>query len=276
MNTKPNTNLNTTATAKSNTDANAGIIYVLASGSPRRIEMMRAHGYDPIICPADIDENIPLYHGMKETVMFLALKKAQSVLEMCKNGSVSLQASLESAKSSKVSEPPESLVSSNYDGAKNLIIIGSDTIVYKDEIMGKPEDKDDAFRMLSALRNDVHYVVTGVALLAANATNRIATVPENSGTHAPSTCVTPEQKYEFTCGKVFAEVTKVYVRDFTDEELTAYVNTAEPYDKAGGYAIQGAFGKYIDHIEGDYDNVVGFPWTRIEEELAKLKTQISD
>ena len=208
--------------------------------------------------------------------MFLALKKAQSVLEMCKNGSVPLQVeleltNLELAKSSKVSEPPESLESTIRDESKNIVIIGSDTIVYKDEIMGKPEDKDDAFRMLSALRNDVHYVVTGVALLAATATNRIASAPENSETHALATCVTPEQKYEFTCGKVFAEVTKVYVRDFTDEELTAYVNTAEPYDKAGGYAIQGAFGKYIDHIEGDYDNVVGFPWTRIKEELAKLK-----
>ncbi len=278
MNTNLKENINSDANTKSNTDANAnvGITYVLASGSPRRIEMMHSHGYDPIICPADIDENIPLYHGMKETVMFLALKKAQSVLEMCKNGNVPLQANLESAKSSETSETPESLESSNRDKSKSIVIIGSDTIVYKDEIMGKPEDKDDAFRMLSALRNDVHYVVTGVALLAANATDGIVAAPENSEAHAPAAGVNPEQKYEFTCGKVFAEVTKVYVGDFTDEELTAYVNTDEPYDKAGGYAIQGAFGKYIDHIEGDYDNVVGFPWARIEEELAKLKMQISD
>jgi septum formation protein len=275
MNTNLNENITTDTNAEPNTDANAsaGITYVLASGSPRRIEMMHSHGYDPVICPADIDENIPLYHGMKETVMFLALKKAQSVLEMCKNGSVPLQANLDSAKSSETSESPES---PNCDESKSIVIIGSDTIVYKDEIMGKPEDKDDAFRMLSALRNDVHYVVTGVALLAAKATDGIATAPKKSEAHAPSTYVTPEQKYKFTYGKVFAEVTRVYVGDFTDEELTAYVNTAEPYDKAGGYAIQGAFGKYIDHIEGDYDNVVGFPWTRIEEELAKLKTQISD
>ncbi len=261
--------------AKSSVDAstNMGITYVLASGSPRRIQIMQSHGYDPIICPADIDENIPLHHGMKETVMFLALKKAQSVLEMCKSGNVPMQANLELAKSSETSELLES---SNCDEPGNLVIIGSDTIVYKDEIMGKPEDKDDAFRMLSALRNDVHYVVTGVALLAATATNGIVTTSENSGFHTLATGASPEQKYKFACGKVFAEVTKVYVGDFTDDELTAYVNTAEPYDKAGGYAIQGAFGKYIDHIEGDYDNVVGFPWSRIEEELAKLKSQISD
>ena len=51
--------------------------FVLASASPRRIEMMRSHGFDPIICPADIEEDLPLHDGMKETVMFLALKKAK-------------------------------------------------------------------------------------------------------------------------------------------------------------------------------------------------------
>lgn len=68
----------------------------------------------------------------------------------------------------------------------------------------------------------------------------------------------------------FAEITKVFVKDFSDEELNAYLDTDEPYDKAGAYAIQGIFSKHIDHIEGDYDNVVGFPWERIEKELAKL------
>ena len=187
--------------------------YILASGSPRRIEMMRAHGIEPVIMPASIEENSPMLHGMCETVMFLALKKAQAVC-----------ASL---------EPCE---------GETLIILAADTIVYKDEIMGKPQDREDAFRMISALRNDVHFVVTGCAIVEANAQNT----------------------------RVFAEITKVFVKDFSDEELNAYLDTDEPYDKAGGYAIQGLFGKYIDHIEGDFDNVVGFPWARIEAELAKL------
>ena len=96
--------------------------------------------------------------------------------------------------------------------------------------------------MISALRNDVHFVVTGCAIVEANAQN----------------------------ARVFAEITKVFVKDFSDEELNAYLDTDEPYDKAGGYAIQGLFGKYIDHIEGSFDNVVGFPWARIEAELTKL------
>lgn len=187
--------------------------YILASGSPRRIEMMKKHGISPIVHPAEIDENIPPEHGMCQTVMFLALKKAKAV-------------------------EAEYLAS---DG-KVPIIIAADTIVYKDEIMGKPEDREDAFRMISSLRNDVHFVVTGCALVEAGMQN----------------------------ARVFAEITKVFVKDFSDEELNAYLDTDEPYDKAGAYAIQGIFSKHIDHIEGDYDNVVGFPWERIEKELTKL------
>lgn len=187
--------------------------YILASGSPRRIEMMKKHGISPIVHPAEIDENMPPEHGMCQTVMFLALKKAKAV-------------------------EAEYLAS---DG-KAPIIIAADTIVYKDEIMGKPEDREDAFRMISTLRNDVHFVVTGCALVEAGMQN----------------------------ARVFAEVTKVFVKDFSDEDLNAYLDTDEPYDKAGAYAIQGIFSKHIDHIEGDYDNVVGFPWERIEKELTKL------
>lgn len=187
--------------------------YILASGSPRRIEMMKKHGISPIVHPAEIDENIPPEHGMCQTVMFLALKKAKAV-------------------------------EAEYLASEGMtpIIIAADTIVYKDEIMGKPEDREDAFRMISSLRNDVHFVVTGCALVEAGMQN----------------------------ARVFAEITKVFVKDFSDEELNAYLDTDEPYDKAGAYAIQGIFSKHIDHIEGDYDNVVGFPWERIEKELTKL------
>ena len=183
--------------------------------------MMRAHGYEPVICPADIEENMPLHSGMRETVMFLAFKKAKAVeakyLAECGQGLTSGE-----------QEPP--------------IIIAADTIVYKYEIIGKPHDKDDARRILTSLAGDTHYVATGCALLEAGCE------------HA----------------RVFVEVTKVFVNEVDPAAIEAYINTDEPYDKAGAYAIQGTFGKYIDHIEGDYDNVVGFPWTRIEKELEKL------
>lgn len=213
---------------------------ILASGSPRRIEMMKQHGFDPIVMPADIEENIPEHCSMTDTVMFLALKKAQSVQEKIKN------------------EDPELY-------AQAPVIIASDTIVYMDGygavdaapgaeegngaspaavgIMGKPQDFADGFEMLSALRGKMHYVTSGVAIIGIK-----------PGDHGQII-------------KVFADATKVYFKDYTDEELTAYLNTDEAYDKAGGYAIQGTFKKYIDHYEGSLTNVIGFPWERFEEEI---------
>lgn len=232
--------------------------YILASGSPRRIEMMRAHHIEPLIMPASIEENIPPNHDMCEAVMFLALKKAKAVeneylsaytkanINKSENVNADLEAKSKSEFTLEISSHIDDVhlpdaVESCSDTA---IILAADTIVYKNEIMGKPKNREDAFRMLSALRNDVHYVVTGCALVEAGLQN----------------------------ARVFAEVTKVFVKDFSDDELNAYLDTDEPYDKAGGYAIQGAFAAYIDHIEGDYDNVVGFPWERIECEMSALLT----
>ena len=72
---------------------------------------------------------------------------------------------------------------------------------------------------------------------------------------------------------VFADATKVFFKDYSDEELRDYLAGNEWKDKAGGYAIQGHFARYVDKIEGDYDNVVGFPWYRIESELKKLQEE---
>ena len=209
---------------------------ILASGSPRRIEIMRANGIDPLIMPAKIEENIPPVCGMCETVMFLALKKAKWVEEKY------LNETLTDFTSDLSVDAERSVDFQKQAGKQTAVILAADTIVYKDGIMGKPKDRQYAFRMLSLLRNDVHYVVTGVTLVEAGCQN----------------------------ARVFAEVTKVFVKDFTDEQLNAYLDTDEPYDKAGGYAIQGLFGKYIDHIEGSYDNVVGFPWEKIVKELGRL------
>ena len=122
--------------------------YILASGSPRRIEIMRSHGIDPIIHPASIEENIPPENGMCQTVMFLALKKAKAV-----ETEVLDKAVFREGDASVEGDSP--------------IIIAGDTIVYKDEIMGKPENREDAYRMLAKLKNDYHYVVTGCALVEA-------------------------------------------------------------------------------------------------------------
>ena len=188
---------------------------VLASGSPRRINMMKEKGYDPIIMPADVNEDLPFEMSMESSVMYLAAKKALWVENKLKD-------------SEQISD--------------DTLIISADTVVYKDKIIGKPESPEEAFNTLSSLQNDSHYVATGVCLLRPG-------MPER---------------------QTFCEVTEVFFTDIPETELKAYVETKEPYDKAGGYAIQGTFAKYIDHFEGDYDNVVGFPWSRIEKELKKL------
>lgn len=203
---------------------------VLASGSPRRIEMMREKGISPLIIKADIVENIPLYHDMEDVPMFLSLKKGLSVYSGIKAGSF------------------EELQS------ETAVIIAADTIVYfaengktSGEIMGKPISAKDGFAMLSKLRGNKHYVVTGITFIDINTGLK----------------------------KVFTEITNVYFKDYTDDELNSYLSTYEAYDKAGGYAIQGTFAKYIKKIEGSYSNVVGFPWERIESELESFVKEIT-
>ena len=107
---------------------------ILASSSPRRIEMMKKHGYSPDIVPADIDETLPSGISAKDAVMFLALKKALAVEK---------------------------------DSEKGSIIIAADTVVFKDEILGKPQNREDAFSMISKIKNTGHQVVTGAAILTA-------------------------------------------------------------------------------------------------------------
>lgn len=121
---------------------------------------------------------------------------------------------------------------------QDSIIISADTIVVIDnKVLEKPKSKDNCREMIKMIQNNVHEVYTSV--------------------------VVKSKEKEVS----FLEKTKVYVGKMTDEEIEEYINTNEPYDKAGGYAIQGIFGKYIEKIEGDYYNVMGLPIYRINQVL---------
>ncbi len=134
-------------------------------------------------------------------------------------------------------------VAKEVDEPNKVVIIGSDTVVSaKGEILGKPLDKEDARRMIHMLSGDSHMVSTGVALV----------YKENG---------------KITQMKQFAETTLVYVSKMSEEEIEEYLATSEPYDKAGSYAVQGLFGKFISRIEGDYNTVVGLPVNRLYQEL---------
>ncbi len=113
---------------------------------------------------------------------------------------------------------------------ENSLVIGCDTLVCCDnEILGKPKSRDDARRMIKLLSGRAHSVLSGLALLTNNKT------------------------------LVRYEETKVFFDKMTEQEIEEYISSPEPYDKAGGYAVQGLAARYINRLEGCYFNVVGLP-----------------
>lgn len=183
---------------------------ILASASPRRKEILEQMGLRFSICPACGEE----HSACKEpdrVVKELALKKAMEV-------------------AGKIKE--------------DALIIGSDTVVsFQGEIMGKPLDEEDAFRMLKELQGASHTVYTGVAVVDAK---------------------TKETLLNFVDG------TEVSMYSMTDEWIHAYIRTGEPMDKAGAYAIQGGCALWIQKIQGSYSTVVGFPAARFYQEMMKI------
>lgn len=124
----------------------------------------------------------------------------------------------------------------------DVIIISSDTVVDLDgKVMEKPVDKADAFRMIKSLSDNVHKVHTAVSV------------------------------YKDGIIYTFADTTKVYVDKIADKVIAQYVETDEPYDKAGGYAIQGFMAGYITKIHGNYHNVVGLPVAKLNKLLKNIK-----
>lgn len=123
------------------------------------------------------------------------------------------------------------------------IVIAADTVVTLDgRIFGKPRSSDDARRMLEALSGRTHSVITGVTLIRLPDAERCS----------------------------FVETTLVHFAKLAAEEITRYLASDEPHDKAGAYAIQGLGGRFIPRIEGDYFNVVGLPLAHLTHALAEL------
>ena len=177
---------------------------ILASGSPRRKELLKKICSDFIVEVCD-EEEIQTADNPKN----LAVKNAE------------LKAKFIAARHEKD------------------IVIGADTIVtLEGKIFGKPADKIGACNMLRELSGKKHEVITGLAI-----------------------CIGE---------KIFtaAEVTEVFFGEMTDEEISEYVETGEPLDKSGSYALQGGAAKFIKKIHGDWSNVVGLPLFRLRQ-LAK-------
>ena len=129
--------------------------------------------------------------------------------------------------------------------AGDFLVIGSDTVVAADgKILGKPKDKEEAYQMISMLQGKAHQVYTGVTLLIKKDGKKIR--------------------------KTFHECSDVHVYPMCKEEIREYIATGEPMDKAGAYGIQGLCARFVEKIQGDYNNVVGLPVGRLYQELKKL------
>ncbi len=125
---------------------------------------------------------------------------------------------------------------------EDYLILGADTVVaWGNQVLGKPKDQGEAKQMLRMLAGNTHQVYTGVALVIMKEGRR--------------KCIN------------FAECTNVKFYPMTEDEIEAYVQSGEPMDKAGAYGIQGIGGRFVERIEGDYENVVGLPLPRIYQTL---------
>ena len=185
--------------------------FILASASDRRKELLSRIVKDFEVRVSDFDEeSVQVNDNIEKYVKMLSEGKAKSV-------------------------------ALNY--GSDSIIIGADTIVVIDnKVLGKPKDKNDAFRMLKSLSNNVHRVYSGV------------TVINNSTKVIKSECL----------------YTEVYFSELSDEEIWNYIDTGECLDKAGAYGIQGFGGVFVKSINGCYYNVVGLPLNLLNKMIKEI------
>lgn len=180
---------------------------ILASASPRRVELLNQFQLDFDTIPSYLDEMVRPNESPSQIVMGLAYEKALDIAK----------------------KYPDHL------------IIASDTIVYDQKVLGKPNSYEDAKDMLLHLSGKTHSVYTGIALIHLDSSSKI----------------------------IDYEKTEVTFRALTEREITAYLNTGEPFDKAGAYGIQGYGALLVSHIIGDFYNVMGLPLSKLNAMLSR-------
>lgn len=185
---------------------------ILASQSPRRKELLGLFHIPFTVRAADIDEAMDPTQSPEAEVARVSRKKAAAVLRK-----------------------PED------------VVVASDTIVVcGGEILGKPRDETDAYRMLRLLSGRDHQVMTGLTVLRGDTA--------------------------LTC----TEITHIHFRALSDREIRNYIATKEPMDKAGSYAIQGGAALFAETMQGDYYNVMGLPVCRLSQLLRQIAPELME
>jgi septum formation protein len=220
---------------------NSKLRIILASGSPRRKQLLEQAGINFEVLVSDADETVE--GEPYEQVATLARRKAEAVRELV-------------------------------DG--EAIIIAADTLVYLEsrngsgKVLGKPVDAQDAYDMLSALQGKKHTVYTGVAVLRTGGMFSSALdgfAVDASGEIPP--ILSPDDSLN-----VFVDATYVYFHPLTEREIHAYIATGEPFDKAGAYGIQEKGALLIDRVEGDYYTVMGLPISKLCMQLQEMGVNV--
>lgn len=217
---------------------------VLASGSQRRRELLTMCGYDYEIIVSNADEKID-ENDPESFVRALSFRKAKEVFDR-----------LFAA------------------GWRDFAVIGSDTVVAfqkegetKPVIIGKPKDAKDAVRILSMLSGKTHRVFTGVSV--------IADIPDENA--AAQCSIRKKEEIQTECSirekaeiQTECSITEVTFETLSPDEITDYVNSGDPLDKAGSYGIQGPFGMFVREIRGNYFTVIGMPIPVLYKMLKKI------
>lgn len=181
---------------------------LLASGSPRRFSLLTGYGYDVTVIKPVFDEDSVNITEPQKLVTALAKGKGESV-----------------------------------PLTDDAVLLAADTVVaIGGSILGKPRDKDSAYKMLSSLSGNTHSVYTGVCLRYRNVTD------------------------------VFCVKSDVTFHDLSKTQIENYIDSGSPFDKAGAYGIQDPLGiAFVDRVDGSITNVIGLPMAEVTKRIAKIK-----
>jgi len=207
---------------------------VLASGSPRRRELLSQLGYEFSVLVTDVEECKHTQETAEEYVKRLSLDKALAAL--------SLLTTNPSEKQHVASDSDTVVVSSDVISLDSeTVVLGSDTVVVSQgQVLEKPADFSDSKRMLTQLANGRHQVMTAVSVVSKE-----------------------KQKTEIV-------ITDVWFKPLSEKEIEQYWQTGEPCDKSGSYGIQGLGGRFVTRIEGSYYAVVGLPLFETDQLLQEF------
>lgn len=211
---------------------------ILASASPRRAELLAAAGFAFEVRPVDVDERVRENESAADYVCRLASEKSRRAMETLAADAPDLKVGPMAGDRALNGAPDLKVGPTTYDG---IVVLAADTAVVVDgQILGKPNDDDDARSMLKQLSGRSHEVMTAISLRSA---------AEEVGA---------------------MDTTTVWFGSLTDRDIAWYVATREGRDKAGAYAIQGLASRFIPRISGSYANVVGLPVALVAELFGRL------